>query len=106
MLADNIIIAIMAASVTGAGLVIAFYALLARMSEKIFSTRFEQLDERRAQVEQITSNPDSFSEKNLKKTTAKLKELEGQIHSMKAFPQYLGIGVIISFSLFIGDFIS
>jgi hypothetical protein len=101
MLADNIVTAVMAASVTGAGLVIAFYALLAHMSGKIFSTRFEQLDERRTQVKQIISNPDSFSETNLKKTTAKLKELEKQIHSMKAFPQYLGAGVIISFALFI-----
>jgi flagellar biosynthesis protein FlhB len=101
MLSDNVATAIMTASITGAGLVIAFYALLARMSDKMFAIRFEQLDERRREIKQISSNPDSFNEKNLKKTTSRLDDLEKEVHSMKSFPKYLGLGVILSFMLFL-----
>jgi hypothetical protein len=101
MLSENVAIAVMTASITGAGLVITFYALLARMSDRIFAVRFEQLDERRREVKQISSNPDSFNEKNLKKTTSQLEDLEKEIHYMKAFPKYLGIGVMLNFLLFL-----
>jgi hypothetical protein len=101
MLSDSVATAVMTASITGAGLVIAFYALLARMSDRIFAVRFEQLDERRRKVKQISNNPDSFNEENLKKTTSQLEDLEKEIHSMKAFPKYLGVGVMLNFLFFL-----
>jgi hypothetical protein len=89
------------ASVTGAGLVIAFYALIARMSDSIFSCRFELLEEKTQEIERIRSNPASFKEDNLQKTSSRLKELGKEIDAIKAFPRYLGIGIGINFGLFI-----
>ena len=42
MLTDEVVTAIMTSSITGAGLVIAFYALIARMSDRIFSNKLDQ----------------------------------------------------------------
>ena len=64
MLSENLAISIMTVSITGAGLVIAFYALVARMSEKIFENRFTQLDELRENIKQIKDRSDSFEEEN------------------------------------------
>jgi hypothetical protein len=97
---DALITGIMTASVTGAGLVIAIYALLARMSDRIFETRFEELNKFCAEVKDISHNPDSFNEINLKKTTARLNQLQSSIGSMKAFPNYLGLGVLVTFCAF------
>jgi hypothetical protein len=91
----------MTASITGAGLVIAFYALIARMSDSIFSGRFELLEEKTQEIERIRSNPASFKDDNLQKTSSRLKELGKEIDSIKTFPRYLGIGVGINFGLFI-----
>lgn len=88
-------------SITGAGLVIAFYALIARMSDSIFSCRFELFEEKTQEIERIRSNPASFKEGNLQKTSSRLKELGKDIDSIKTFPRYLGIGVGINFVLFI-----
>jgi len=82
-------------------LVIAFYALIARMSDSIFSCRFELLEEKNQEVEQIRSNPASFKGDNLEKTSSRLKELSKEIDSIKTFPRYLGVGVGITFALFL-----
>jgi len=88
-------------SITGAGLVIAFYALIAKMSDSIFSCRFELLEEKKRDVEQIRSNLGYFSEENLDETSSRLKELSKEIDSMKAFPRYLAVGVGVNFLLFL-----
>ena len=101
MVSETVIAAIMAASVTGAGLVIAFYALIARMSDRIFSNRLDLLDKPRREIREITSNPESFNEENLDKTTKRLEELGNQVNSMKTYPRYLGLGVGLDFGFFL-----
>jgi hypothetical protein len=101
MVSETVIAAIMAASVTGAGLVIAFYALIARMSDRIFSNRLNLLNEPREEIKEITGNLESFNEENLDKTTKRLEELGKQINSMKTYPRYLGPGVLLDFTFFI-----
>lgn len=101
MLTDEVVTAIMTSSITGAGLVIAFYALIARMSDRIFSNKLDQLEERRHELKEIRSQPESFSEKNLKKTSKRLDDLSDEINSIKEFPRYLGWGVIADFLLFL-----
>lgn len=101
MLSPTLVSAMMTASVTGAGLVIAFYALIARMSDSIFSCRFELLEKKNLEVEQIRSNPSSFKDETLEETSSRLKELSKEIDSIKTFPRYLAIGVGVSFGLFL-----
>jgi hypothetical protein len=101
MLPDNVIIAVMTSSVTGAGLVIAFYALLANMSEKVFVNRLERISQYRREIKRISSNPQAFSEENLKKTTEKLDNLRKRTDSVNTFPRYLGFGIVTCFVLFV-----
>jgi hypothetical protein len=96
----------MVSSVTGAGLVIAFYALISRMSDKIFTNKFKQLEERRREIRRISSDPNNFKEENLKKTTKRLSELGKKIDSIKTFPKYLVLGVVFDFFLFLYTSIS
>ena len=103
MLSPTLVSSMMTASVTGAGLIIAFYALIARMSDSMFSCRFELLESKNQEVEQIRANPASFKGDNLEKTSSRLKELSKEIDSMKTFPRYLGIGVGFNFALFIAS---
>jgi len=101
MVSETVITAVMTSSVTGAGLVIAFYALIARMSDRIFANRLEQLEKRRREIKEITSKPESFQEKALEKTTKRLEDLRKEINSMKTFPRYLGPGVLLDFFFFV-----
>jgi hypothetical protein len=93
--------AILTSSVTGAGLVIAFYALIAKMSDNIFECRFDLLEEKEKEFQRIRTNRDSFSRENLKNSTSLLKELIDEIDSFKTYPKYLKNGIASTFMLFI-----
>jgi hypothetical protein len=93
--------AIMTSSITGAGLVIAYYALIANMSEKVFANRFERINRYRQEIKRISSDPESFNDENLKETTERLGRLRKKTDSMKTFPKYLGLGILINFTLFL-----
>lgn len=99
MLSESFVTSIMTASITGAGLVIAFYALLARMSDRIFEKRFDDLENLRKDIKQITNTPDAFK-KNFEKTTSSLNAIKKEMKAIKTFPKYLGWGVGIDFVLF------
>jgi hypothetical protein len=108
MIPETLVSSILTASVTGAGLVIAFYALIAHMSDKIFERRFELLDEKNKEVEQIVSSGEGFKDENLKTTIDRLEErkraleeLSQEIDSIKTFPRYLGPIVAINFGVFL-----
>ena len=66
MLSESFVTSIMTASITGAGLVIAFYALSARMPDRIFEKRFSDLRNLREDINQILNTPDAFK-KTLKR---------------------------------------
>lgn len=100
MIAENLAASILTASVTGAGLVIAFYALLAHMSDRIFESRFEMLDEKNREAERILEGGLGKDE-NLRAKADRLKELGEEIDSIKTFPRYLGPVVAIDFGLFL-----
>jgi hypothetical protein len=89
------------ASVTGAGLIIAFYALIFNISDKMFARRTEEIIESRKEIEKIRNSPELFSDKNREKTIRKLNDLDEKINSITKFPRYLQIGVGVSFMLFI-----
>lgn len=101
MISETLTSVILSASITGAGLVIAFYALIARLSDRIFEKRFELLGEKNIEIEQIRRDPDAFLEENLKKTTKRLNELSQETDSMRVFPRYLGSIAAFSFVGFI-----
>jgi hypothetical protein len=101
MIPENLALSVLTASITGAGLVIAFYALIAHMSDEMFENRFEQLEEKNREVEQIVGNRESFNREKLKLTTKRLEELSQEIDSIRTFPRYLGHAVAIDFAIFL-----
>lgn len=101
LLTPTLVSAMLTSSITGAGLVIAFYGLIANMSDKMFSTRRAQIKENRKEIDQIRSNPRSFEDSELSKTTQKLNDLSKKVNSVNKFPRYIEIGVGTDFILFI-----
>ena len=105
MILETLVTSILKASVTGAGLVIAFYALIAHMADKIFERKHELLEEKRIEIEQVwvsrVRGRGELDDENLKSTTRRLDELFQEIGSIKTFPTYLGPLVIIDFVFFL-----
>lgn len=101
MLSETLVSAILTSSVTGAGLVIAFYALIAKMSDSIFKCRFEILEEKEQEFQRIRTNPESFTMENCKSSSSRMKGLIDEIDSFRSYPQYLTKGVAITFGLFV-----
>jgi hypothetical protein len=102
-LSDGLITAMLTTSITGAGLTIAFYALLANMSEKVFTHRFEKLTQYKNEIKKISSDPESFNDENLKTTNEILERMRKKADAMKTFPRYLGFGIGLNFAIFISS---
>jgi hypothetical protein len=91
----------MAASVTGAGLIIAFYALLAGMSDKIIERRVRRLNEKLEEAKGFQTKPHAFDNSDLGKTTKRLNSLKDEIDQIKGLPKFLGPFVYADFLLFV-----
>lgn len=99
---------IMTASVTGAGLVIAFYALLATMSERIFERRIRKLEKKQEMTRELKDAraidiPDRDIAYMGKKRphVEQLTSLADEYDEFESFPRYLGPLVGFDFALFI-----
>ena len=94
---ETLISTLLTASITGAGLVIAIYALITPISNKIFERRLETLKKKLRQFEEVKAQttPEEAS-----KDAKILKALASEIREMKTFPSYLGSLVLFDFVLF------
>jgi uncharacterized membrane protein len=94
MLSETVVSALLEASVTGAGLVLAVYALVTPISGKIFRERARRLKRLLGEFEEEKNKitPD----RDLKR----LKELQKQTKQLRVFPSYWGIGMLLTFILF------
>lgn len=90
----------MTASVTGAGLVIAYYAFVASMADRIFQRRADKLKQKHEEIRKIREDAQAFETANLEKTTNKLKTLSESVSEIGTFPGYLGYLVFLDFILF------
>jgi hypothetical protein len=98
-LATEILIStILEASITGTGLLIAIYALITPISDKIFQKRVELLRKKREQFDKIKSEitPES-SDKDIEQLRILAKEIKG----IKTFPMYLGPLVLLDLTMFL-----
>lgn len=98
---ETMVTGIMTASVTGAGLVIAFYALLAAMSDRIFERRVQKLHEKHEEVKSIQSESHAFESSNFGATSKRMSSLNDEIEEIQSFPKYLGPFITADFLLFI-----
>jgi len=97
MVTETAIATFLTASITGAGLVLAIYALLTPISRKIFQERKIKLDKL---LEQFEEEKAKITTDSTKKDYKKLKVISDEIKTYKIFPRYLGIGIILSFFFF------
>lgn len=98
MLSETLVSTCLEVSITGAGLVLAVYALVTPLSEKIFARRAEQLEHLLKDFEKEKSRitPDAAN-----KDFKHLLQLRDNIGEIKIFPRYLSYGILTSFGVFI-----
>jgi hypothetical protein len=94
MLSESFVSVIMQVSITGAGLILAIYALVAPLSQRIFKERAGKLNKKIQEFEELR---DQITPESSGKEIQKLKELKMEIEGTKIFPRYLGIGVAATF---------
>ena len=98
MLTETIASAILTASITGAGLIIAIYALMTPISSKLFQNRVELLRKRKKQFDNMKEKIDSESSlEDIKQ----LKTLAAEMQGIRTFPKYLGFGVMVVFVFYL-----
>lgn len=100
MVSETFVSSILTASVTGAGLVIAYYAFIGSMADRIFQRRADKLEQRHEAIRKIREDTQAFETTNLEKTMKKLKTLSDGVNEISTFPNYLGYFVFIDFMLF------
>jgi uncharacterized membrane protein (DUF485 family) len=83
--------------VTGAGLVLAIYALIIPLSRKMFSRRARDLHDDIQKFKDKCENLTPQATKQLKQ----LQDLADSIKETRRFPRYLTIGVLLVFMLYI-----
>ena len=94
MLSETFVSTILTVSITGAGLILAIYALITPISRKMFEERLKLLRKKKEEFDKKKRKIDSeSSDKDFKL----LRTLASEIQAIKAFPKYLGLGVSMVF---------
>jgi len=97
MLTETMVLTILEVSITGAGLIMAIYALITPVVRSMFKERVELRKKKKEEFDKIKKKISSnSSDKDFKR----LETLASEIKKIKAFPKYLGIGVSFVFSCF------
>jgi len=96
MLLESHVLAFLQASITGAGLVLAVYALIVPLSRKFFGYRAEAIHEELEELkERIRETDTRVSSKELRE----LKAIVESIEERRGFPTYLSWGRDLHFSV-------
>jgi len=98
MMTETLASTILTASITGAGLILAIYALITPIARGIFEDRVKLLRKKRKQFDEMKAK---ISSESSDKEFKQFKTLSTEIKGMKIFPRYLGFGVLAVFSLYI-----
>ena len=93
---ESMVIGFMEASMVGAGLVLAVYALIIPMSGRIFKELNDELKNDLVEFDKLKSKITPESKEEMKK----LNKLRGNMENLKKFPRSLGLGVLITFLLY------
>lgn len=94
MLTETAVSAILEASITGAGLILAIYALITPISRRLFKEKVELRRKKKEEFDKIKKKISSSSSLNDFK---RLETLASEIKKTRAFPRYLGVGVLTVF---------
>jgi uncharacterized membrane protein len=94
----SLVLTLLEASVTGAGLVLAVYALIVPLSNKIFGYRIKEISEEVEELKkEAKKTQTSISQDDIKK----FRNLLDSIETRKDVPSYLSLWTGLSFLLFV-----
>ena len=96
MLSQEFVLVLLQASITGAGLVLAIYALITPLSRRFFSYRAEDIQDLK---EKIRKTDTSISRDDL----SELRNMLDSIEALKDFPAYLSWAAGATFLLYLGS---
>ena len=97
MLSEAILSAIVQSGITGAGLVLAIYALIIPISRRMFIYRAELL---RDQIKLFEQQRKNLTPEATNKEFKRLRQMAGSIKETKSFPKYLSYGVSFTFTFY------
>jgi len=97
MLSEAVVSTVLQASITGAGLVLAIYALVTPLSHRIFTERAKILD---SKIEEFEKQRCELTLDSSEKEIKQLQKLSKEREQMKIFPRYLGAGIAVTFALY------
>lgn len=103
MLSETVVSTFLASSITGAGLVLAVYALITPLSEKIFKERARKLE---CLLEDFEKEKAKITAQSSNKDFKRFNKLKEEIKQMSIFPRYLSYGILLTFLLFMLSVIS
>jgi uncharacterized membrane protein len=98
MLEESIVLTLLEASVTGAGLVLAVYALIIPLSNKMFRYRIKEISE---EVEELKKEAEKTQTSISQDDIKKFRNLLDDIETRKDVPSYLSLWTGLSFLLFV-----
>lgn len=97
MLSQDFVLSLLQASITGAGLVLAVYALIIPIASKLFKSRAETLTELKEEITRISKRIDTKDTKATRNSIARLAEISEEMSSKIPFPTYLSWGIFLTF---------
>lgn len=100
MLSETAVSAVLQASITGAGLVLAVYALVTPLSHRIFTERAKILD---SKIEEFEKQRCELTLDSSDKEIKQLQKLRKEIEQIKIFPRYLGVGIALTFVFYMSS---
>jgi hypothetical protein len=100
MLSETVVSTFLVASITGAGLVLAIYALITPLSEKIFRERARNLERL---LEDFEKEKSKITADSSNKDFKHFNNLKDQINEINIFPRYLSYGISLTFILFMSS---
>lgn len=94
MLSENLVSALLQASITGAGLVLAVYSLILPLTKRIFEERSTRLLKYLGELKKSAKKLDIKSPKG---GVENIERLGTNIRQAQKFPKYLSVGMVVVF---------
>ncbi|MEM2173271.1 MAG: hypothetical protein QXS66_08580 [Thermoproteota archaeon] len=95
---ENIALALLQSSITGAGLVLAVYALLIPILRTLFEKRAKELKD---SIEAYRKKSETISTEIKEKEIREIRRLLSKIEEKRKLPGYMDLGIMLSFLIYI-----
>ena len=97
MLSQDFVLTLLQTSVTGAGLVLAVYALIIPIASRLFKLRAETLTELKEEITKISEKLDTKDTEDTQKRISRLTTISEELSEKISFPDYLSWGILLTF---------